>query len=76
MTVFSSTIGIGLPMSQSLHYLSDNNVDIYIYEKQALKKQLVSELVCARKMSLFDSIQGNFCQVLLLNFHCKEAPSP
>lgn len=27
-------------------------------------------------ISLFDIIQGNFCQVLLLNFHRKGAPSP
>ena len=33
-------------MSQSLRYLLDDNVDIY--EKQVLKKQLVSELVCLR----------------------------
>ena len=47
-------------MSQSLRYLLDDNVDIY--EKQVLKKQLVSELVCPEKdtyiISSFDIITG------------------
>ncbi|XP_019851271.1 PREDICTED: nucleoporin NUP188 homolog [Amphimedon queenslandica] len=54
-------LAVVLLMSQSVRYIIDSEVDIV--QKQALKKLLVSEL-------------GNFCQVLILNFHRKGAPSP
>jgi nuclear pore complex protein Nup188 len=50
-----------LLISQSLCYLYNEQVEVI--EKQALKKQLVGEL-------------GSFCQVLLINFQRKGAPSP
>ena len=65
-----------LLISQSLRYLLDDKIEIL--EQQALKKQLVAEMVKQLPFSfvIMNYIQGNFCQFLHIYFHRKGAPSP